>query len=62
VCKYVDAIVKIVSNWSVMTILIAISHVYIELRTIRHSWLRIVIVLTTTYRYCYMNVGLRLPE
>uniref|UniRef100_A0A7S2DQJ9 Sugar phosphate transporter domain-containing protein n=1 Tax=Haptolina brevifila TaxID=156173 RepID=A0A7S2DQJ9_9EUKA len=59
VYKYADAIVKNFANSSVMAILIVISYVYFALETTLHSWLGIVIVLTTTY--CYMNIALRLP-
>ena len=59
VYKYADAIVKNFANSSVMAILIVISYLYFALETTAHSWLGIVIVLTTTY--CYMNIALRLP-
>ena len=59
VYKYADAIVKNFANSSVMAILIVISYVYFALETTLHSWLGIVIVLTTTY--CYMNIALRMP-
>jgi len=59
VYKYADAIVKNFANSSVMAILIVISYVYFGLETTLHSWLGIVIVLTTTY--CYMNIALRMP-
>jgi len=60
VYKYADAIVKNFANSSVMAILIVISFLYFHLQTTLHSWLGIVIVLTTTY--CYMNIALRLPS
>lgn len=59
VYKYADAIVKNFANSSVMAILIVISYEYFSLQTTLHSWLGIVIVLTTTY--CYMNIALRMP-
>ena len=59
VYKYADAIVKNFANSSVMAILIVISYLYFALQTTIHSWLGIIIVLTTTY--CYMNIALRLP-
>jgi len=59
VYKYADAIVKNFANSSVMAILIIVSFVYFGLVTTLHSWLGIVIVLTTTY--CYMNIALRMP-
>jgi len=59
VYKYADAIVKNFANSSVMAILIIISYIYFALETTLHSWLGIIIVLTTTY--CYMNIALRLP-
>ena len=59
VYKYADAIVKNFANSSVMAILIVISYVFFGLETTLHSWLGIVIVLTTTY--CYMNIALRMP-
>lgn len=59
VYKYADAIVKNFANSSVMAILIIVSFLYFGLETTLHSWLGIVIVLTTTY--CYMNVALRIP-
>ena len=40
-----------------MAILIVISAYFFALETTIHSWLGIVIVLTTTY--CYMNIALR---
>ena len=58
VYKYADAIVKNFANSSVMAILIIVSYVYFGLETTLHSWLGIVIILTTTY--CYMNIALRL--
>ena len=42
-----------------MAILIVISYEFFALQTTLHSWLGIVIVLTTTY--CYMNIALRMP-
>ena len=57
--KYADAIVKNFANSSVMAILIVISFEFFNLQTTIHSWLGIVIVLTTTY--CYMNIALRMP-
>ena len=42
-----------------MAILIVISAYFFALETTIHSWLGIVIVLTTTY--CYMNIALRMP-
>merc|ERR1719263_2209974 len=59
VYKYADAIVKNFANSSVMAILIVVSYYFFALKTTVHSWLGIVIVLTTTY--CYMNIALRLP-
>jgi len=59
VYKYADAIVKNFANSSVMAILIIISFLYFGLETTLHSWLGIIIVLTTTY--CYMNIALRMP-
>jgi len=59
VYKYADAIVKNFANSSVMAILIVISFYFFSLQTTLHSWLGIVIVLTTTY--CYMNIALRMP-
>ena len=59
VYKYADAIVKNFANSSVMAILIVISYEFFALKTTVHSWLGIVIVLTTTY--CYMNIALRMP-
>jgi UDP-sugar transporter A1/2/3 len=59
VYKYADAIVKNFANSSVMAILIIISYYFFALQTTVHSWLGIIIVLTTTY--CYMNIALRLP-
>ena len=57
--RYADAIVKNFANSSVMAILIIISYTFFGLQTTLHSWLGIVIVLTTTY--CYMNIALRMP-
>ena len=57
--RYADAIVKNFANSSVMAILIVISFFYFNLQTTIHSWLGIIIVLTTTY--CYMNIALRMP-
>ena len=54
VYKYADAIVKNFANSAVMAILVVISAYFFELATTAHSWLGIVIVLTTTY--CYMNM------
>ena len=59
VYKYADAIVKNFANSSVMAILIIISFYFFSLQTTVHSWLGIIIVLTTTY--CYMNIALRMP-
>ena len=59
VYKYADAIVKNFANSSVMAILIIISYYFFALKTTVHSWLGIIIVLTTTY--CYMNIALRMP-
>ena len=59
VYKYADAIVKNFANSSVMAILIVVSAYFFGLQTTLHSWLGIVIVLTTTY--CYMNIALRMP-
>ena len=59
VYKYADAIVKNFANSSVMALLIVISFYFFKLQTSVHSWLGIVIVLTTTY--CYMNIALKLP-
>ena len=42
-----------------MAILIVISFLYFNVETTAHSWLGIIIVLTTTY--CYMNIALRMP-
>ena len=42
-----------------MAILIIISSLYFSVETNAHSWLGIIIVLTTTY--CYMNIALRMP-
>ncbi|KAL1526182.1 hypothetical protein AB1Y20_014910 [Prymnesium parvum] len=58
VYKYADAIVKNFANSSVMAILIVISAYFFSLQTTLHSWLGIVIVLTTTY--CYMNIAIGL--
>ena len=58
VYKYADAIVKNFANSSVMAILIVISYYFFALKTTVHSWLGIIIVLTTTY--CYMNIALHL--
>jgi UDP-sugar transporter A1/2/3 len=60
VYKYADAIVKNFANSSVMALLIAISYYFFALQTNLHSWLGIVIVLTTTY--CYMNIAVKLPR
>ena len=59
VYKYADAIVKNFANSSVMAILIVVSFYFFNLQTTVHSWLGIIIVLTTTY--CYMNIALQLP-
>ena len=59
VYKYADAIVKNFANSAVMAILVVISAYFFELATTAHSWLGIVIVLTTTY--CYMNIALKAP-
>jgi UDP-sugar transporter A1/2/3 len=59
VYKYADAIVKNFANSSVMAVLIVISFYFFNLQTTSHSWLGIIIVLTTTY--CYMNIALRMP-
>lgn len=59
VYKYADAIVKNFANSSVMAILVAVSAAFFKLSTNLHSWLGIVIVLTTTY--CYMNIALTMP-
>jgi len=60
VYKYADAIVKNFANSSVMAILIIISYYFFALQTTVHSWLGIVIVLTTTY--CYMNIAIGLQS
>jgi len=60
VYKYADAIVKNFANSSVMAILIIISYYFFALQTTVHSWLGIVIVLTTTY--CYMNIAIGLQQ
>ena len=36
-----------------------VSYYFFNLKTTLHSWLGIIIVLTTTY--CYMNIALRMP-
>ena len=43
-----------------MAVLIIISFYFFELQTTVHSWLGIIIVLTTTY--CYMNIAMRLQS
>jgi len=58
VYTYADAIVKNFANSSVMAILIVISFYFFQLQTTLHSWLGIAIVLTTTY--CYMNIAIGL--
>ena len=60
VYKYADAIVKNFANSSVMALLIVISYYFFALQTNLHSWLGVVIVLTTTY--CYMNIAVKLPR
>ena len=60
VLKYADAIVKNFANSSVMALLIVISYYFFALQTNLHSWLGVVIVLTTTY--CYMNIAVKLPR
>ncbi|EOD05773.1 hypothetical protein EMIHUDRAFT_453608 [Emiliania huxleyi CCMP1516] len=58
VYKYADAIVKNFANSSVMAILVVVSATFFQLSTNVHSWLGVVIVLTTTY--CYMNIALKI--
>ncbi|KAL3933138.1 MAG: hypothetical protein SGPRY_000418, partial [Prymnesium sp.] len=53
---YADAIIKNFANSSVMAILIVISAYFFSLQTTLHSWLGIIIVMTTTY--CYMNIAI----
>ena len=53
-----DAIVKNFANSSVMAILVVVSATFFQLSTNVHSWLGVVIVLTTTY--CYMNIALKI--
>lgn len=54
--RYADAIIKNFANSSVMAILIVISAYFFSLQTTLHSWLGIIIVMTTTY--CYMNIAI----
>jgi len=57
VYKYADAIVKNFAASSVVALLFIVSWYFFGAVTNTHSWLGIVIVLTTTY--CYMNIALR---